>query len=105
MHLQSETLETAEHHEHPNYVLVYGALLALLVVSILLGRLPNAYAMNALVFTVAGIKAILVLRYFMHVKFEPWLVVVILVGATFFLVVLFIGVAPDVVGGGGWIRK
>src|SRR2546430_788637 len=98
MHLQTDTLKPAEHHEHPNYLFVYGALLVLLIASILLGRVPNAYAMTALVFTVAGIKAILVLRYFMHVKFEPWLVAVILIAATLCLVVLFIGVAPDVVG-------
>jgi caa(3)-type oxidase subunit IV len=89
-------------HAHPNYILIYFALLALLGVSIALGQIGNIYLMTGLVFGVAAIKALMVLRYFMHLKFEPLFIAIILISAALCLVVLFIGVYPDAVLRSGW---
>jgi cytochrome c oxidase subunit 4 len=100
-------ISQTEIHEHQHtaastYVIVWAALLAMLVASIALGRVPNHYLMNVLVFGVAIVKALLVVRYFMGVRFEPWLVTIILLVSVFFLIVLFVGVAPDVSLRTGW---
>ena len=104
MHTQASEIAHSHElpHRHPRYVLVYFALLLLLGASIALGHVPNAYLMNGLVFSVAIVKAVIVLRYFMGLKFEPWLVTAILVGALACLVAFFWGVYPDVVLRTGW---
>ena len=99
--LQRNATAQAE-HAHPNYIAVYVILLVLLAFSIALGHVPNIYVMTTLVFAVAGIKALMVLRYFMHLKFEPLWVAIILIGAALCLVFLFIGVYPDAVMRSGW---
>jgi len=99
--LQKHTANEIE-QAHPNYIAIYVILVILLAVSIALGRVPNIYVMTTLVFTVAAIKALMVLRYFMHLKFEPLWVAIILIGAALCLVALFIGVYPDAVMRSGW---
>jgi cytochrome c oxidase subunit 4 len=89
-------------HEHPNYFAIFIALMVLLGLSIAFGFIGNPVLMNVLVFGVAGIKAILVARYFMHLKFEPRFVTVILIGAVLCLVALYIMTSPDIVWRNGW---
>jgi caa(3)-type oxidase subunit IV len=89
-------------HAHPNYVLIWAALLVLLGISLALGQIANVHVMTTLVFGIAAIKIALVMRYFMHMKFEPWLLAVLMIGAALCLVALFVGVSPDVSVRTGW---
>jgi caa(3)-type oxidase subunit IV len=75
---------------------IWATLLVFLFVSIGLSHVPNVYLMNGIVFTIAFVKAFLVMRYFMHLKMEPWLITILMIGAVLTLVVLLIGVSPDV---------
>jgi caa(3)-type oxidase subunit IV len=105
--MHTEASEVIDSHAaaaaaHPPYVIIYLVLLALLGASVALGHVPNVYLMNVLVFSVAIIKTILVLRYFMGLRFEPWLIALILLGAVACLVAFFVGVYPDVVMRTGW---
>jgi caa(3)-type oxidase subunit IV len=87
---------------HPNYRVIWISLLALLGLSVLLGRIHNPVAMNVLVFGVATAKALLVVRYFMHLTAEPLWVAVFLITAVFCLAALFIGITPDITWRSGW---
>src|SRR5438105_2957818 len=105
--MHTEAIDAVDPHDaaaaaHPPYVIIYFVLLALLGASVALGHVPNVYWMNGLVFSVAIVKAILVLRYFMGLRFEPWLVAIILLAALACLVAFFAGVYPDVVLRTGW---
>ena len=92
----------AQRHAHPNYLVIWIALLALLGISLALGQLHNVAVGNSLIFGIAAIKIALVMRYFMHVKFEPWLLAVLMVGAFLCVVALFVGVLPDIYWRNGW---
>jgi caa(3)-type oxidase subunit IV len=74
----------------------------LLGVSLAFGQMHDARTMNILVFGVAGIKIALVMRYFMHMKTEPWLLALLMVGAFLCLLAMFVGVAPDISWRSGW---
>ncbi len=106
MHAQQQSLGTSnpEHVDpvHPNYVAIWVILLVLLGVSLLLGRIPNAAVGGTLIFGVAAVKIAIVMRYFMHMKFEPWLLVALMVAALLCVLALFFGVLPDVVWRNGW---
>lgn len=86
---------------HPNYFLVYALLLALLVVSIA-GPLFGVWWLTLVTaFGVAIVKATMVAAYFMHLNIERryiWYLLFVMLG---FMVVLFAGVAPDVLARGG----
>ena len=56
-------------HPHPNYVGIWLLLLFLLGLSILCGSVKIPILMNTLVFGIAILKAFIVLRYFMHMKY------------------------------------
>ena len=99
---ETPIVNSAEHHDQPPYKKIWIALLVLLGVSVIFGQIHNIVLMNILVFGVAGVKIVLVTRYFMHVKDEPTLVTVLLVGAFLCLVALFIGTMPDVGLKVGW---
>jgi len=61
-------------HTHPNYVLVWYWLLGLALASVLLSALPLSHTvMVVLVFAAATVKALLVALYYMHLRFEHWL--------------------------------
>ena len=82
-------------HDH-NYVRIYGVLMVLLVVSVL-GPLAGVKLVTLVTaFGIAAVKAFLVCKYFMHLDAEPrfvrWLLSIVVV----LMVVLFYGVAPDV---------
>jgi caa(3)-type oxidase subunit IV len=52
--------------------------------------------MNGVVFTIAAAKVFLVARYFMHLKMEPWLITIVMLAAVGTIVLLILGVSPDV---------
>jgi caa(3)-type oxidase subunit IV len=96
----SET--TPSSHSARQYYVIWAALLVLLGLSLAFGQIGSVHVMTTLVFGVAAIKIALVMRYFMHMKLEPWLLAALMVGAFLCLVALFIGVSPDVSLRTGW---
>jgi caa(3)-type oxidase subunit IV len=88
---------TSESHvHHPNYVKIWAVLVALLVVSVV-GSLSSMRAVVLIAaFGVALVKAYLVAKNFMHVTVEKRWVPYLLMVMIAFVVILFAGVAPDV---------
>ena len=84
-----------DYHGHPNYNMVYVALLILLGVSYLTEYIQMPMLAMTILFGTAFIKAWLVISNFMHLKYEPvvmWLIPVSGVGC---LLTLYILVFPD----------
>lgn len=87
-----------DYHGHPNYRKVLISLLILLAVSLIVGYIFSPMLAVILIFATAIWKVSLVMRNFMHLKFEPiliWIAVaaVIFVLFTFFFLV-FVDVTP-----------
>lgn len=85
-----------EKHSHTNYILIWGILLALLVVSIVGPMIGNLTVLLITAFGIAVVKAIMVGAYFMHLNVEKKYIWYLLIMGVLFLGVLFAGVAPDV---------
>ncbi len=81
----------------PSYVLLWGILVAALFVSVLLGTIQLPVVTVVLIFSIAVVKAYLVAAYYMHLKFEPFFVGVIVATGLVCLYFLFFGLVPDVV--------
>jgi caa(3)-type oxidase subunit IV len=78
-------------------VAIWGVLVAALVVSILLGEMNLPVVAAVLIFSVAIAKAYIVAAYYMHLRSEPFFVVIIIVTGLACLYVLFVGLVPDIV--------
>lgn len=85
-------------HAHPNYLAVWAWLVFLLVLSLLAVYLPFSQTVTVtLIFTVAAVKAFLVLIYFMHLRFESrWIHAIALVPVVLFII-MTVSLIPDVV--------
>jgi caa(3)-type oxidase subunit IV len=97
----------SEHAEHEvNYVKIWMILLALLVVSILGPFLGIKVVTLITAFGIAIVKAYLVAKNFMHLNIEPRYVVYLLLTMLVFMLLLFAGVAPDVMKheGTNWVK-
>lgn len=98
----SHTSETAAHshaHEHPhvNYLLIFGALCVFTLLSVVFDIIELTKPVTAvLVLAVAAAKALCVMMFFMHLKFEGnWKFVLLM--PTFILACgLPLALAPDV---------
>ncbi len=79
-------MTTTRHPSAKTYVVVWGFLAGLMLVSVLLSGLPiTARTVAWMVFALSAIKACLVALYYMHLKFDRrWLLIV----AAFPLVVI-----------------
>ena len=86
----------ASAHAHPNYVMVWLILVVLLVVSILGPTVGLFWVTLITAFVVAVIKALMVAAYFMHLNIERTYIKYLLLTILLLMVVLFAGVAPDV---------
>ena len=98
-----------DHKKH--YIKIWGVLCALLVVSIIgpeMGEVfpPHIFIWVMLItaFGIAGVKAWLVIKHFMHLDKEPPIMWYLLITSLAFMVLFFAGVAPDVMNheGAGW---
>ena len=82
----------------PNYVAVWGWLVALMIVGLAASFLPGARALAvALIFATAVVKALLVVLNYMHLKFEPRLIYAIAIVPLLFVLVLLVALFPDFV--------
>src|SRR5580693_2136790 len=104
MSLESRT--EAAHIHHPDYVKIWAVLVVLLIVSVLGPLTGIRWLMLFTAFGIAIVKAYLVAKNFMHVNLEKRWVTYLLVVCLLFIVVLFAGVAPDVMKHSGlhWIN-
>lgn len=86
-----------DYHGHPNYNMVFAALVVLMVATVLVDMIPGVD--NKLlvigVFAIAVAKAYLVMANFMHLKYEPGLVDLFPYLSIALIIVLFFGVYPD----------
>lgn len=91
----SNQISHPDYHGHPNYFMVWVTLLVVFFISLGLNELGHRALAVTLIFTLAIVKAILVLGNFMHLRWEPRLLWGILVFAVLCLAFLYFGVAPD----------
>ena len=92
-------------HEHPNYVLIWYWLLALLAISVA-GPMLEIPALTIITaFGIAVVKSFLVAANFMHLKFERKIIWFLLIMSICLLGVFFFGTAPDLMmtEGDQWI--
>lgn len=73
------------------YVVVWISLMILMALTVYLSTVPMGHAMNTLVaLIIAAIKAVLVLLFFMHLKYESYKLSGVVFGAgLFWLLILF----------------
>ena len=89
-------MTTEAHVHHPNYVKIWAILVALLIVSVLGSMSGVRSVILVAAFGVAVVKAYLVAKNFMHITVEKRWVPYLLLVCLAFIVILFAGVAPDV---------
>ena len=83
-------------HRPVNSVAIWGVLVAALALSLVLGVLAPSPLTIAIIFVIAAVKAYLVLAYFVHLSVEPRFIKVIVASILLLLVVLYIGLVPDI---------
>ncbi len=99
---------TVSHHTHehaePNYWMVWGALLILTVVELWVAKAPMVKA--AIIVSLVALalaKAALVAGYFMHLKFEKWALVLVVLSPLILSGILYIGLVPDATNPNHWL--
>jgi caa(3)-type oxidase subunit IV len=85
----------AAHGHHRNYVRIWAILLVLLVISVIGPMLGNRVVTLITAFGIAGVKAWMVAKNFMHLDVEKPIVKWALAITLAFMVMLYAGVAPD----------
>ena len=86
-----------DYHGHPNYLKIYLALLGLFALTVFASFIHNTMIVFFVVFTISIIKGSMVLLYFMHLKWEPKLIWILLGLALLILLFLIVGLYPDMV--------
>lgn len=86
----SDTNETSHGSSMPTYVAVFVALLVLLVVTVAVAFVDLGPLNLAVALLIAGVKATLVVLYFMHVRHSNRLTKVFVAGTYLWLVILFV---------------
>jgi caa(3)-type oxidase subunit IV len=84
------------HTSKLSYEVVFGALLAALAISLVMGMGAPSGAMVIGIFVIATGKAYLVATRFMHVSVEPRFIKVLVFGALAVLLALYVGLVPDI---------
>ncbi len=81
-------------HTHPTIPKwIYFAVLAVLIVgtivTVLTARMDLGVWNTPVALAIASFKAVLIILYFMHIRFSSWLARTIVIGSFFFLIVMF----------------
>lgn len=91
---------TAEHahatHAHPGYVKIWAILVGLLMLSVIGPMVGMLWLTLVTAFGIAIVKALMVAAYFMHLNIERTYIKYLLLIILALMLVLFAGVAPDV---------
>lgn len=85
-----------DYHGHPHYGKVLVSLLLLLCVSLTVGYIVSPGWAIAIIFATALWKVTLVMRNFMHVKYEPLLIFICIAAVALIIYAFFFGVYPDI---------
>ena len=85
-----------DYHGHPNYQKVFISLLVLFGISLVVGYIFSPVEAIILIFLTAIWKTALVMRNFMHLKYEPLLIWICVIAVFFILIAFFFGVHIDV---------
>jgi len=94
-------------HSHTNYVKIWAVLVVLLAVSVLGPMLEIQIVTLLTAFGIAGVKAYLVAKHFMHVNLTPRFVPYLMVTCLVFMLLFVAGTAPDVyrADGDNWVKN
>lgn len=79
-----------QHVSVRTYWIIFAALMALLVLTVGVAQIHLGAFSVAVALTIATIKAVLIIMYFMHVRYSPRLIWLI-AGAAFFWVLIMMG--------------
>jgi cytochrome c oxidase subunit IV len=85
-----------DYHGHPNYTKVLVSLLVLLSVSLTVGYLFSPGIAIALIFATAAWKVTLVMRNFMHLRYEPLFIYIAIAAVVLIIYAFFFSVYPDI---------
>ena len=97
------TSKTDDHAE-PNYWMVWLALAVLTVIELLVAQVQEARAF--VIFSLCALalaKAALVAAYFMHLKFEKYALILIVLSPLLLSGILYIGLVPDAITHIHWL--
>jgi caa(3)-type oxidase subunit IV len=78
------------------YLTIWVWLIVLLAIGVALLAVPSKTVAVVLIFTVASVKAFLVLRHYMHVKHQPLMIYVILGVPLLLAIALTLVLIPDI---------
>jgi cytochrome c oxidase subunit 4 len=84
--------DSEDHHhviEFGTYIRVFTILIGLTFLTVLASRFDFGEGNTIIAFAIATVKALLVLSYFMHLKYDTMLNRFAMVSAVFFLIVLY----------------
>ncbi len=85
-----------EYHGHPHYGKVLLSLLALLALSLVIGYIFSPAWAIFFIFATAVWKTSLVMRNFMHLRYEPLFLFMVIAAVLLILFAFFLGVYPDI---------
>src|SRR5262245_47168476 len=89
-HGHNNDAHSDEHHiTFDVYIKVFAALIVLTVVTVLAAQFDFGALNTIVAFGIASVKAVLVLAFFMHLKYDNMLNRVIIGSSVFFLIVLY----------------
>lgn len=95
----------AAHQAH--YIKIWGILLVLLIISVV-GPMAEIRIVTLITaFGIAGVKAYLVIRNFMHINVEPRYIAYLMGTCIALMLIFFFGVSPDVMKHSGhhWVNE
>lgn len=86
----------SDYHGHPDYSKVYLLLLVLFGASLVVGYFFSPTLAIAMIFITAVLKTGLVVNNFMHLKYEPYLLWIVIFLVVFIIGALLFGIMPDI---------
>ena len=89
---ETENESSRRHHVTPPsiYYTIFGALIVLTAITVAVAYVDLGWLSTPVAILIAGIKASLVILYFMHVRWSTHLTWVIVIGSVLWLGVLFV---------------
>ena len=93
-------------HAEPNYWMVWLALAVLTAIELYVARVPNAKTFVIVsLCALALAKAALVALYFMHLKFEKYALILIVLSPLVLSAIMYVGLVPDAVSHIHWLPR
>jgi len=100
--------QNAEHHAPPSYyIIIWAVLVVLFAASVSFSLFSSVVVGVVFAFVIAIVKAVMVAAWFMHLNTEPRWVWIMLVGALVAILIMWMGMAPDVMEthGTNWSKE